>query len=140
LGLAALYRGDYPKAGEQCREALELFYHELARYDVGSCLMALAGVALGQGNPARAARLLGASEGIFNRLGAFMDYFTRKLHSQLVARLHTLLGEAQLAEARKEGADLTFDEAYRYGLKSEGPGRIPRSAPAASSPYLHRTA
>jgi predicted ATPase/DNA-binding XRE family transcriptional regulator len=119
LGLTALYRGEYEEAGAGCLEALQIFHHEEARYNTASSLMALAGVAAAQGQGRRSARLMGASEAIFKELGAYMDYFSRILQSQLTPRLREQLGDAAFESAKESGSSMTIDEAAAFAQAQE---------------------
>jgi predicted ATPase/DNA-binding XRE family transcriptional regulator len=118
LGLTALYRGDYAQAEAGCLEALQIFHQEEARYNTASSLMALAGVASAQGYARRSAQLMGASEAVFDSLGAHMDYFSRILQSQLTARLRAQLGEAAFTTARQSGAAMSLDQAATFAEQS----------------------
>ena len=118
LGLIALYRGRPDEAAASLRGALETFHEEHARYDMGTCLMALAGVAAASGRGRRAARLMGASEAVYRRLGANMDYFGRTIAANLSARLEATLGAEQFAEARSQGRDMDIEQAYEYTMET----------------------
>jgi ATP/maltotriose-dependent transcriptional regulator MalT len=142
LGLIALNRGRLDEAAMSLRGALETFHEEHARYDMGTCLMALAGVAAASGRGRRAARLMGASEAVYRRLGAHMDYFGRTIGASLTSRLEATLGPQQFAEARDQGRDMNTEQAYEYAMETaaeyergNGSHVLPNgSAPALSAP------
>jgi len=62
LGLVACYQGRYAVARESLQESLILRWRQGHPPEIARCLAALAGVAQGLGQPARAARLRGAAE------------------------------------------------------------------------------
>src|SRR6476620_9806401 len=80
--------------------------------------MALAGVAAARGQAGRSAQLMGASEAIFDSLGARMDYFSRILQSQLSARLQSQLGDTAFTAARQKGARMSLDQAATFAQQS----------------------
>lgn len=118
LGLIALNRGKAGEAARYLRDALGTYHQEHARYDMGTCLMAFAGVAAASGRGRRAARLMGASEAVFRRLGANMDYFGRAIQTNMSARLEATLGPEQFAEARRQGQDMALERAYEYAMET----------------------
>jgi predicted ATPase/DNA-binding XRE family transcriptional regulator len=137
LGLIALYRGRLDEAAGSLRSALATFHEEHARYDQGTCLMALAGVAAASGRGRRAARLMGASEAVYRRLGANMDYFGRTIGANLSARLEATLGPQQYAEARSQGHDMEIERAYEYAMETAAeytPGAA--ASPNGSAPSM----
>ena len=141
LGMIALNRGKADEAAQYLRDALVTFHEEHARYDTGTSLMALAGVAAASGRDRRAARLMGASEGVFRRLGAGMDYFARAIRTGLSSRLEATLGPGPFAEARAQGHEMDFEQAYEYAMETAaeyhaGNGRTPaaNSVPAYQAP------
>jgi predicted ATPase/DNA-binding XRE family transcriptional regulator len=139
LGLIALYRGRLDEAAGSLRGALETFHEEHARYDMGTCLMALAGVAAASGRGRRAARLMGASEAVYRRLGASMDLFGRTIATNLSARLEATLGPDQVAEARDQGRAMEIEQAYEYAMETAAEydsGNGSRISPDGSMPAL----
>jgi predicted ATPase len=139
LGLIALNRGRADEAAGYLRDALATFNEEHARYDMGSCLMALAGVAASRGRGRRAARLMGASEGVYRRLGASMDYFGRSIQSGLTTRLEATLGPEQFAEARSQGHEMDLEQAYEYAMETSAEYAAdggPSASPNGSAPKL----
>ena len=96
------------------------------------CLQGLAEVAEAQGEPRRAARLLGAAEALLEAVGthhyAQMDH---ELYERVADATRERLGEPAWTAARREGRAMSFDEvAYvRQGgrlLKRE-PRHLPQS-------------
>jgi predicted ATPase/class 3 adenylate cyclase len=90
-------------------------------------LVGLAGVAALCGEGARAARLLGASEGLAQTIGAvlFTGPFERTRREKIVAAVREQLSEEQLAEELDAGATLTEDQAAAYALRAEADAMAP---------------
>ena len=112
-GLAAVryLTGDLPGAAELYGESLQKA-HALAFWTiVVSALLGLAGVAVDAGQPEVGARLLGATQGFAERLGATL--FTRDdyVHDRVLATLRLALGEERLTAIREVGRDLSIEQA-----------------------------
>jgi hypothetical protein len=82
---------------------------------VAVALTGLGGVALDRRQPERAARLLGAAEGLRAAVGVFPQIWDNTVYERDLSMVRALLGDraAQLVEA---GHILTLDEAVRLGL------------------------
>jgi non-specific serine/threonine protein kinase len=85
----------------------------------------LGAVAAAQRRPERAARLLGAAEGIFERLGMRLAPARSRVHADALATTRSLLGPARVAAALAAGRALPFDEVVAEALAEvrAAPGR-----------------
>jgi hypothetical protein len=90
--------------------------------DIGSkrlqtvCLIKLSAVLAGEGQPVRAARLLGAGEAQLAALGAGLWPADRATAEATARALSAALGPEALARARAEGEAMALGEAILYGL------------------------
>jgi predicted ATPase/transcriptional regulator with XRE-family HTH domain len=112
-GLAAVryLTGDLAGSAELYRESLQIS-HAMAFWPiVVSALLGLAGVAADAGQPEVGVRLLGATEGFAERLGATL--FTRDdyVHDRVLATLRLALAEEQLTAIREAGQALSIESA-----------------------------
>jgi tetratricopeptide (TPR) repeat protein len=114
LSFAVLAQGDFERAGEQLREALELFAltGSVAASEV---LLGLAAVANARDNPHRAALLLGASDRITKEIG-HRDIGEARLYDDTVKAVRASLGDNAAAELLAEGEKMQRDEAIAYAL------------------------
>jgi hypothetical protein len=78
---------------------------------VAACLTGLAGVALAQSQPLRAARLLGTVEATLQTFGGRLDKADRLEYNRTLARVRATLGPAAFAGARAAGQAMPLAEA-----------------------------
>lgn len=81
------------------------------------CLDGLARVSLGLGRPPRAARLWGAADALCGLIGATTLPLDPAVYERLVGRARAAMGEEAFAEARAQGAALTFDQVLAEALE-----------------------
>jgi non-specific serine/threonine protein kinase len=121
LGFVAQHRGDYPLAASRSAEALSLAREIGLKRSIAESLAALAGVnGGGDANPLAAvwaARLLGASEALFEAIGARPAPADRPVYDRAVAAARSQLDEAAFATAWAEGRAITPEEAIAYALE-----------------------
>jgi predicted ATPase/Tfp pilus assembly protein PilF len=114
LAFAALREHDYEQAlglfGESLNLSLEISY----KWGVPFCLIGYAEVACARGDSIRAARLLGAAEHILETIGARMDPIDRAQFEDVTTDARGVLSPEVFAQAWKEGASLSLEEAARY--------------------------
>ena len=98
---------------------------------IGRCLDSLGWVASAQAQPTRAARLFGAAELLYERVGAAPHPPWRAEHERHVATARARLGDEAFAAAWSEGRDLSPDQAIAYALTTEAPATVitPAAAP-----------
>jgi predicted ATPase/DNA-binding SARP family transcriptional activator len=118
LGRADLRQGRYLEAGGRFAESLglavELGYKEVIAY----CLEACGELAATGQDWERAARLLGAGEGLFEALGVPMGADDRDGYEATVEQLKERLGEAALADLQAEGRALSLEQAVAVAMET----------------------
>ncbi|MDP9313911.1 MAG: tetratricopeptide repeat protein [Chloroflexota bacterium] len=115
LGALALDRND-PRARTFFVESLLLF-EELGEKDgVAECLEGLAGVAMAQGRPDRAARLCAAATVLREAIGAPLIPAERTRYNRILAGAHAQLDEASFAAVWNEGTAMTPEQRLAYAL------------------------
>ncbi|MEV4253436.1 BTAD domain-containing putative transcriptional regulator [Spirillospora sp. NPDC049652] len=113
LGWIAESDGDFARARELHREALSLsFDHPIFMHRAGAAL-GLAGVALGQGDPERAAVLIGASTSLAGAVPAD-DPDLRRIE----AGVRAAIGDEAFDKLYQRGAALSPDDAKAEALSS----------------------
>jgi hypothetical protein len=118
LGLAICDRDGYAPAGALIRESLRIFA-ELGDLDgVALQLEGLAFVAVWTAQPLRAARLFGAAESMWNRIGVPIPEMILLRHEAAVTRLRTELNEEMFNTFWEDGRSLAPDEAVSEILAS----------------------
>jgi len=127
LGLVGLGQGDTGVAGSLFAESLSLRRSLDDRRGIAHCLAGLAGVAWAQAQPERAARLLGATEGLLDALGSRLEVADRALYDRHVEALRESLSADQLAVAWAGGRALSLEAAISEALRAAEP---PLSPPA----------
>jgi predicted ATPase len=130
LGRAAHMQGDDVRAFALLVESMTSFGERQEWLGVGACLAAIAGVWGSRGQPARAARLFGASQGLRGTsaapIGAVVDY------ARDVANVRSQLDESTFAAAWDEGRAMTVEQAIAYALEASAVD-AEQPAPAAAT-------
>jgi ATP/maltotriose-dependent transcriptional regulator MalT len=83
---------------------------------IARCLAGLGGVALGQGQPERAARLLGAAYLLFETLSPFLSSADWAEYDQLLSKTRSQLDEPAFAAAWAEGRAQSLDQVIASAL------------------------
>jgi non-specific serine/threonine protein kinase len=109
LGETALAQSDAPVATRHFRQALELFRFHAARAQMSWCLAGLAGVAVLDEEPQRAARLWGAAEALRQSIGAREAPASGTTRERLMAKAREQLGAAAFDAAWAQGQALTME-------------------------------
>jgi hypothetical protein len=79
----------------------------------------LAGVAVAQGHPERAARLFGATAALRTRMGTPILPANERLYQRHLTRSQDALGAERWSMLWEEGRGMTRDEGVAYGLDGE---------------------
>ena len=116
LGWVALHKGDYKGAAALFKGSLIEARDLKAPHIVSEHLMALADVAIQAAEADRGARLLGASDGLNEKMGYVLSPFEREVFDRFVAAARGALGEEQFSSAWAEGRVMTFEQAIAYAL------------------------
>lgn len=122
LALADLARltGDTALAGRLYREALELRYRLGSAGRIPDFLLGLAALACAGGDPERAARLLGASDGLREVLGQALPPVDQPDYDRIVAQIRAGLPGDAFERLRAQGRALPLDAAIAEALGDSG--------------------
>ncbi len=122
LGVLAWLKGDHALAKSLLNESLPVFRAAGDRWNVGRSLARLAGIAMSQKKPERAARLCGAVETVFEAIHSPMPPTDHADFDRLTTAASTALGEAAFVSAREEGRAMTLEQAIEYALNDDSLG------------------
>jgi predicted ATPase/DNA-binding XRE family transcriptional regulator len=114
LGSIECELGRDARASELYGESLELVRQFGFRFDAVPCLEGMARVAVVQGRPERAARLLGTSAALRDEMGTPLVPIARADHDHAVNDTRAALGEDAFAAAWAEGSGMTLEEVMAY--------------------------
>ena len=117
LGLVAEYRGSYDLAESHFREALILFTSLNAKYPIALDLAGLSGTAAAQGDPERAAQLLGASYGLLKAMGLGQQPADQVELDRYEAAVREQISEETFKAAWEKGQTMSFEQAIAYALE-----------------------
>jgi predicted ATPase/class 3 adenylate cyclase len=116
LGAVINIKGDSAQATAILHEGL-ILQHQLEQQEmIAESLEAFAGVAIGQGQPMRAARLLGAAEMLRSVIGVPLPTGARPAYERDVAAARAQLDEAAFAATWAAGRQLTLEQAVAEAL------------------------
>jgi predicted ATPase/class 3 adenylate cyclase len=110
---------DFEAARQNYDEALKLFRQIGDKWWATVCLEGLAELAAHQGEPRRAAVLLGAAEHMHQQLGAPILAAYREGRDWGADKARAQLGDPGYARAWEQGHALTYDEAIESALRGE---------------------
>jgi hypothetical protein len=85
------------------------------------CLDGLAAAEVRVGDAERAAMLLGASQGIAERIGYALLAMERNRRAETLERLRVRIGDGRIAEMRAAGAALELGQAIELALEGARP-------------------
>jgi hypothetical protein len=123
VGVVALEQG-------QDELALQAFAESLGTattYLLGTVLEGLAGVAVAQGHPERAARLFGTAAALRTRMGTPRLPANERLYQRQVTCARDALGADRWTMLWAEGRAMSRDEAVAYGLDGRPHARVDAS-------------
>jgi len=116
LGIVQWRRGELESAREHLRRAIGAQREIGHRWGMAMSLEGLAYVSASAGQPERAARLLGAVDALWNRVGTKLHGFMKAHHDRCVAAAREALGEARFREDYERGAKMALPEVLAYVL------------------------
>ena len=131
LGLVALHRGQYKQATAQLKESLIQFSEVNFEGSVGifNCVHGLARVAAAEGSQegmlgekklARAVRLFGAAEALFEAISDLSFVVADRAEGdRQVTTIQAQLDESTFVAACEEGRAMTMEQAIAYALEDE---------------------
>jgi hypothetical protein len=130
LGQLELAANDSSAARGLYSESLTIGVKLGAKSIIAYAFEGLAGTAMLEGQPERAARLLGAAEVLRKAINAYMDATDVLLYERTLAATRAALGKEAFDAARAAGAALPLEEAVQLGLAEASNAR-----PAAESDH-----
>jgi non-specific serine/threonine protein kinase len=110
-------RGDTPRAGALYRESLELAWEHHDRLGVRMVLPGLAGLAVAEGDAARAVRLAGAASALEENAGIWAFPPIKARHERWLAAAEQALDPQTRATAWAQGRGMSLDEALAHALE-----------------------
>jgi hypothetical protein len=116
LGAVVNAHGDTTQATALLREGLILQQQFGRQFLVVESLERIAGVAVGQDQPIRAARFLGAADAFHTATGMYWPQAARTAYAHTVAAVRAQLDEATFAAAWAEGQAMTLEQAVAEAL------------------------
>jgi non-specific serine/threonine protein kinase len=116
LGMAEMLRGNSAAAQQVLQAALRLRGTQGDKGNLPYCLEGLAGVALAQGDPLRAATLGGAAEGLRAASRAPFPAAARHLYAQYQTMMQAALPPAHLNTAWTTGRAMKVSQVVAYAL------------------------
>jgi non-specific serine/threonine protein kinase len=116
LGRVVFRQGNYERAAALFKESLVLRKERGDKDGVAACLDALAGVAVTQGRPERAARLFGAADVLRETIHTVVPQAQREEYDRNMATLRARLDETALAAAWAAGRAMTLEQAIDDAL------------------------
>jgi predicted ATPase/DNA-binding SARP family transcriptional activator/Tfp pilus assembly protein PilF len=114
LGEVTLKRGDSVNAYVHLMESLEILYALEDTSNIALCLRELACLSLNQGQIERAARLMGAAEGLREAMGVLHTALDRAAYERDITAFRTALGEEAFSAALAEGRAMSVDQAVAF--------------------------
>ena len=116
LSFCAYHNGDYAQAEAYARDGLELYIELDSLWGVSCGFAALVGPLAAQGDPQRAARLLGAAESLLDWLDTIFQPGDQPEIDRYVEVVRAQLDPDTFEAARAEGLAMSVDEALEDAL------------------------
>ena len=140
LGRLAAARGEWAAARLDVLAHLDACVAGGHATYVPDCLDALAENAAGLGSDVDAVRLFAAAERARGEIGVVRVPPEEGHWTAIESRLRTTLGDAAYETARKQGAELSPEDALEWARRARGPRRRPPGGWAALTPTETRVA
>ncbi len=116
LGIVQWQRGELESAREHLQQAIGAQREIGHRWGMAMSLEGLAYVSASAGQPEKAARLLGAVDTLWNRVGTKLHGFMNAHHDRCAAAASEALGEARFQDNFQRGATMALPEVLAYVL------------------------
>jgi len=116
LGSVTSAQGDYAGARALHEQNLTIVRQLGDRRGISTCLEGMAVAALGQSQPGRVARLVGAASALRESIGSALSAVERERMDTALASACEALGEAAFAAAWDAGRAMTLEQAVEYAL------------------------
>ncbi|MFN2188931.1 MAG: protein kinase domain-containing protein, partial [Candidatus Promineifilaceae bacterium] len=114
LGYVSQHQGDFLASERFMREGMALLHQLKLRYHAAITLAMLAGPTVEKGDARRAARLLGASEVVFERMAVKLQPADQVEVDRSIELVRSALAPDEFKRYWDEGRDLSFEEAIAY--------------------------
>jgi hypothetical protein len=115
LGNVVYAQGDLPQAARLHRQALHVSVEVGDKRRIAFCLEGLA-AAIAPEQPARAAQLYSAADGLRQMIGTPLPPSERADYDTSLSRVHSALGDDAYSTARAAGLALSLDQAVAFAL------------------------
>lgn len=116
LGIVQWQRGELDSARDHLKRAICAQREIGHRWGMAMSLEGLAYVSASAGQTEKAARLLGAVDTLWNRVGTKLHGFMKAHHDRCVAAASEVLGEARFRDNLDRGAKMALGEVVAYAL------------------------
>jgi tetratricopeptide (TPR) repeat protein len=116
LAYVALNQGDYDKADALMKASFKVRQELGLQFRIAEGFAGMALPVAWMRNPLRAARLLGASEALFEALGITLQPPNQMEIDKGISAVRQQLDEVTFDRAWQEGRDMSLDEAIAYAL------------------------
>jgi DNA-binding CsgD family transcriptional regulator len=130
----AIAQDEPDQAERDAHEALTVAARTQGYLRAADALECLARLAAGDGNHQHAARLLGAAEGMRERMGHARFPMYQADYDAVVASVREALGQNDFDAAWAEGAALSTEEAIAYAQRGRGERKRPTSGWGSLTP------
>jgi non-specific serine/threonine protein kinase len=129
LGGIAFTQGDLKQADALLRRAVSGLWHMGEKFSLFQAIPRYAQVIAAEGQPHRAANMLGAMEFAREDLGIPLSAVSRADLEKVAGMIRNQLGEAEFRKTWAEGHAMTLEQAIEYGLESpHEPAAQPRTS------------
>ncbi len=112
----AEHQGDFQQAESYALEGLQILRDLKLKYHCAIALAMLAGPLAAQGKAAKAAKVLGASEALFESLAVSLQPADQVEINRYIYMIREQLGEEKFQSLREEGRGLPYEEALDFAL------------------------
>lgn len=130
LGIVQWQRGELESARENLQQAICAQREIGHRWGMAMSLEGLAYVSASAGQTEKAARLLGAVDTLWNRVGTKLHGFMKAHHDRCAAAASQVLGEARFQSNFERGAKMALGELLMYALGEAETAQVHHAEPA----------
>jgi non-specific serine/threonine protein kinase len=116
ISYIAQHENDHQRASEMFRQVMTLAREMKNDKDMAMAMQVLSGSLAAMGEPARAARLLGAADAAMQRIGALVEPSDQSELDRNIAGVRSSLDNATFQAAWAEGAHMTLEQAVAEAL------------------------
>ncbi|WP_160095452.1 ATP-binding protein [Rhodococcus sp. T7] len=123
LAMCARERGEHSRATELVTQGLRLALSGDDRTSATGCIDVLSWIAVDEGAPERAARLMGSTEALTQTVGSpYTIYPNLRLpHDRLEQKARSAIGDRTFETEFRRGLGMRFEDAANYALDAKGP-------------------